>query len=680
LEVAIGTLLLKMSPDDIVHNMKAEYWQGTDDNGVESVERIYTNWCSGKYAVDIENLIRNGLETDRVPLILYCSLFVDGGVMGSNRRSATPVSMAIQNVRKAKFQSLLGFVPDDHVVSSEVLEGLLESKGINKSSRKFILQSTDRQREYDYLHAMITPFMDRQEQANGFDVQIGTGVKKKYYRVYVVFTNFLADSPQMHRLTGVSNSACHLCMCRNFADFRINDCDVHGRNGSICEKDIPRDLKKQYDAGRLHMKVMASFINKEEDSNTRPAQAERKKAKELLKELNGYSGTNKVFSIFKLLIEEGIGTMIRLFGSDLLHTWTLGFVEACVGFSLQIIKFIGHHNVDSTFSQNAKILLEIIKEFPAYNSLQPSKRHTSFSDIWELMQTTSSQEATNPMNTTGILKMRESFKLFSAMLQIYFALADNRLLPCDDKWSRIMGFSEPYFNPRHVLVNALNAVIEVHWYFKAGSLTETQLQTLQMLIANAQAHMLVLDVMRKRIINKATTSKEKFVDQKVGAIGLMNNLKSELISHMVEAMRQSGCDNNARDTELGEMLMKSCKVLFTDTNRRYSTVLKDMLIKYMHLQYMAIAKKGFEDNNLSTVIPKQDKKSHNSSDKIIRSEHFEYRTNNCYKKQVIKFHGMAYRPKKVSEDWNVHAMLKLVSSYKQFQSQIAYHLNNMLFY
>jgi len=265
------------------------------------------------------------------------------------------------------------------------------------------------------------------------------------------------------------------------------------------------------------------------------------------------------------------------------------------------------------------------------------------------------------MNTTGILKMRESFKLFSALLQIYFALTDNRLLPSDDNWSKNMGFTEPYFNPTHVVLNALNAVIEVHFHFKAGSLTETQLQTLQMLIANAQAHMLVLDVMRKRIIHKATTVKDKFEELEVCSIGLMNNVKSELISHMVESMRQCGCDNNARDTELGEMMMKACKVLFADTNRRYATVLRDMLMKYIHLQYMAIAKKGFADHQISTMTPILAKKATNESTIITTSEHYEFKTNNSYKKQVIKFQGTCYKPKKVTEDWKVHPMIRLVS-------------------
>jgi len=38
--------------------------------------------------------------------------------------------------------------------------------------------------------------------------------------------------------------------------------------------------------------------------------------------------------------------------SDILHTWVLGFVEAAVGFTLQIVKYIGHHNIDRNYSQS----------------------------------------------------------------------------------------------------------------------------------------------------------------------------------------------------------------------------------------------------------------------------------------------------------------------------------------
>jgi hypothetical protein len=146
-EVAIAILLLKMSPHDIVHDMKAEYWRGLNKEGNETVERIYTDWCSSKYACEAQRLIREGQDSQWSPLILYASIFVDGGVMNSSQsRSATPVSIAIQNVRKEKYQALIGFVPSECNVSKEVLEGLLDAQGVNKTNRAFILQHTSRQR------------------------------------------------------------------------------------------------------------------------------------------------------------------------------------------------------------------------------------------------------------------------------------------------------------------------------------------------------------------------------------------------------------------------------------------------------------------------------------------------------------------------------------------------------
>jgi hypothetical protein len=350
--------------------------------------------------------------------------------------------------------------------------------------------------------------------------------------------------------------------------------------------------------------------------------------------------------------------MNRLFGSDILHTWVLGFVEAAVGFTLQIVKYIGHPNVDRTYSQSPKKLIEIIKRFPSHNSLQPMKKHVIFTDILELYQSPTSKKGTNPLHTTGMLKRRLASDLPCALMQIFFALSDEDLLPSDFNWSKNMGFSKPFFSPRQILINALNAVLEVHWYLKATSLSESQLTTLQMLISNAQAQMLVLDVIRKRIISKATTPKKEYVDIPVSTIGLMNNVKFEMLTHLVDAKKQCGCDNNARDTELGEMLMKSCKVLFNDTNRRYHTVLKDMLRKYLHLQYLSIAAKGLVDNKSAVVLSNDSSKAHNTSD----CER-DFKTNRSYKKQEITWvqGSGAYRTRKDGANWCVHPMLKLVT-------------------
>jgi len=354
--------------------------------------------------------------------------------------------------------------------------------------------------------------------------------------------------------------------------------------------------------------------------------------------------------------------MNRLFGSDILHTWVLGFVEAAVGFTLQIVKYIGHPgaNVDDRYSQSPKKLVEFIKRFPSHSSLQPMKKHVIFTNIYDLCHAANSKRTDNPMNVTGHLKMREANNLPSALLQIYFALADSDLLPDDLHWCKQKGFDKPYFNPRQAVIHAVNAVLEVHWYMKADSLTESQLNTFQMLVSNAQAHMLLLDVIRKRIIHKASIPRKDYVDVAVSSINLMSTVKFELITHMVEAKRQCGCDNSVRDTELGEMLMKMCKVLFADPNRRYHTVLKDMLRKYLHLQYMAIARKGLIDCR----TPLQESSKGKTSMKVICvTECREIKTNCMYKTQVVKWsnqHG-GYRTKHNPTKWNVHPMLLLVS-------------------
>jgi hypothetical protein len=108
--------------------------------------------------------------------------------------------------------------------------------------------------------------------------------------------------------------------------------------------------------------------------------------------------------------------MDRLFGSDILHTWVLGFVEAAVGFTLQIVKYIGPHNIDGNYSQSPKKLVEIIKRFPSHSSLQPMKKNVVYMDIYMncFNRLIRSQGVGNPMNTTGHLKLREANNLPSA--------------------------------------------------------------------------------------------------------------------------------------------------------------------------------------------------------------------------------------------------------------------------
>ena len=156
-----------------------------------------------------------------------------------------------------------------------------------------------------------------------------------------------------------------------------------------------------------------------------------------------------------------VGSMQRVFGSDTMHTWELGFVEACIGFTLQIIQYIGQ--IDANFIGGVQRVEEILHNFPSYNSLHPV-RHIRFPKIWEILKAGIELSKKNPLDSTGHLKMRECYKLASILLQLYFASSDPSLFPVETTWSKNHGFSEPFFSVRQIVVNTLHAVLE------AGSL------------------------------------------------------------------------------------------------------------------------------------------------------------------------------------------------------------------
>jgi hypothetical protein len=90
--------------------------------------------------------------------------------------------------------------------------------------------------------------------------------------------------------------------------------------------------------------------------------------------------------------------------------------------------------------------------------------------------------------------------------------------------------------------------------------------------------------------------------------------------------------------------------------------LKDMLLKYLHLQYMGIARKGLQDNDLVYRPLTIGRRSHMNSNVICVTVNREVRTNSMYTKQAVKWnpqHG-GYRIKVNNANWCVHPMLLLV--------------------
>ena len=72
----------------------------------------------------------------------------------------------------------------------------------------------------------------------------------------------------------------------------------------------------------------------------------------------------------------GIGTMMRLFQPDILHTWTRGMQEAVVAYTLQCIEVLS--TIDEEYINAPQLLAETIRNFPAYNSLNPILFHCPY--------------------------------------------------------------------------------------------------------------------------------------------------------------------------------------------------------------------------------------------------------------------------------------------------------------
>ena len=310
LETALAFMLLKMNPREIEAEMKPEFIEYMDAETGETVkDRIYQGWKTSQYAYEVQAHIFKMYSNDGIdPLIIYLSVFMDGGSMNANNtRSATPISIYIQNYGGKKCEMLIGFVPEDLPLGDEVLTPKLVAQGFNKTAIQYILQYTKRQITHEYIDAIFGTCLSTMESTNGFDVQIGTGKDREFHRIFVVPINYNGDNPQLHAIAGVSTSACNMCMCKNFQDFRVNG-QVQGMEGEI----PPRNPQVQREVAKTHAEEMAPFLNKEPGVRSIEGRRKRIQVTALLEEINGHSGDLKGYTLFNDLIDEGTRMLVWL--------------------------------------------------------------------------------------------------------------------------------------------------------------------------------------------------------------------------------------------------------------------------------------------------------------------------------------------------------------------------------
>ena len=95
-----------------------------------------------------------------------------------------------------------------------------------------------------------------------------------------------------------------------------------------------------------------------------------------------------------------------------------------------------------------------------------------------------------------------------------------------------------------VVTNAMFASLKVYWYLHTNRLTETQVVTLRMLVSNFQAHLLVLDLVRKKLIKFYTMSSSKTTSKNF--VKVSSNSRSS--SNSSSASNSSSSTNNFDNT------------------------------------------------------------------------------------------------------------------------------------
>lgn len=322
----------------------------------------------------------------------------------------------------------------------------------------------------------------------------------------------------------------------------------------------------------------------------------------------------------------GVSSMLRMNPPDILHTVPHGLMEYTLGFVLQCVKLVS--SIDNkSFGRGPHILSDNVRFFPNFHSLYPV-RHIHFPDLWDIYVSESSKNKGNSTNSTTLLTLNEYFKIPSALFQVMLTCIDTRIFPNNMEWCISFGLSVDPFNPMRIVVNALMSTMKVYWYIHSESLSETQIVTLQMLIANAHAQLQILDLMRKRLLHRSywtTRSKCPFSDMCIEDIGLLENPKLEMLSHIPDCLRNNGCDTSAFNTALGELEMKVVRPIWNTTSKRKGSETLEILRKYRNLSLLEIIRQGIVNENENWCPRQKDvKKNHRSDVKIAEGRNFDF--------------------------------------------------------
>jgi hypothetical protein len=336
-----------------------------------------------------------------------------------------------------------------------------------------------------------------------------------------------------------------------------------------------------------------------------------------------------LFYVIVILSCIDVITMGRLFPTDFLHGLNQGLVAYLLGWTLQMIFIVPL--LDENFKDVPSAVINLVKEFPAYNSFHPVK-HKRFEDITSLMREEKKVHKASDFffGNTDIVALTETWKLTTALFQLLFVIITGKVFPSDLSWGKKVGISDASFNMERCFINAIVAVLEVYWYANAQTLCEPQVDAYRNIVSNAQSHVVILHHVRVLIMNKlshtswlnakknaerrkskADTSestetanekkaskgvkvvnakkKKKTVDLKFASHSVpefakvgkrfMGTYKFHLLQHFPDQVKDFGSVKENVDTSIMESTNKDMSgSLFQRSTKRYESVGEEMLI------------------------------------------------------------------------------------------------------
>jgi hypothetical protein len=194
---AIAQMLLRLNVEDFDSNVGPRFRNVTKQSGEVVNVRSYSSFSCSKYAIELQKQV-NALCIDDIciPLVLCFAVWIDKAPLNSSMtRKATPVMIFLMN-DKTRTPFRIGYAPDDFGNNQELLESLLRKQKVSKSKSAIVdlVKEYKRQGLIDYVTFLFDQFLEDVWNSKGMDVQVGTGEKSAYFRVFPVLSHFITDN------------------------------------------------------------------------------------------------------------------------------------------------------------------------------------------------------------------------------------------------------------------------------------------------------------------------------------------------------------------------------------------------------------------------------------------------------------------------------------------------------